>query len=120
LPQFQAQDQDVSKPKQAVDQDKQPQVLEPEARKMLPQSQKDKKDQGPPDQQRTQVQTAALPEPTCEWKAFTAPYEQDPEYDVTWYYNEAKQISSWEKPPEYAAWEEQHKLWRARYGQASL
>ncbi|KAF5837533.1 hypothetical protein DUNSADRAFT_4226 [Dunaliella salina] len=120
LPQFQVQDQDIArKPKPAGDQDRQPQVLDAGSRKKPPQFQKDKKDQGPPDQQQAQGHAAAEPEPTCEWKAFTAPYEQDPEYDVTWYYNEAKQISSWEKPPEYAAWEEQHQLWKGRRGLAS-
>jgi hypothetical protein len=37
---------------------------------------------------------------------------QNPEFDVTWFYNAASGESRWEKPEEYVTWEKQHKRWQ--------
>ena len=51
------------------------------------------------------------PEPTCEWQAFTVPHPRDAKYTVDYYYNARTGTSTYDKPPEYAAWEELHRTW---------
>lgn len=49
--------------------------------------------------------TAPPREPQCEWQKHSAPYQPDPRYSVTYYYNQATGASTYDKPKEYAEWE---------------
>lgn len=51
------------------------------------------------------------PPPT--WQKLTAPYDGDPSYVVTYYYNPVTKQSTYEKPAEYSEWERRHDAWLA-------
>ena len=53
------------------------------------------------------------PEPTTDWLECTAPYAQDPNFLVKFYHNQRTSESVYDKPLEYAAWENMHSQWLA-------
>lgn len=49
--------------------------------------------------------TGPVPPSSCPWQEITVPYDQDPRYLVTYYYNTITRQSQYEKPEELKLWE---------------
>ncbi|KAG2499991.1 hypothetical protein HYH03_002273 [Edaphochlamys debaryana] len=49
--------------------------------------------------------------PPPSWQKHTAPYGGNPQYRVTYFHNPVTKQSTYDVPPEYAAWEQKHDAW---------
>lgn len=58
------------------------------------------------------VQVRNNPEPPPPaWTKHSAPYPKDPSRTVTYYHHTATGQSTYDQPPEYAAWEKAYDAW---------
>eukprot|EP00879_Flechtneria_rotunda_P021870 GHRR01023064.1.p1 GENE.GHRR01023064.1~~GHRR01023064.1.p1 ORF type:complete len:263 (+),score=118.01 GHRR01023064.1:492-1280(+) len=87
---------------------------QPQQQPPAQQSKQQSPQQQPPPSQELVPRVAPGPQPTCSWQSCSAPYPDDPNYVVTYYYNTSTGVSQYEAPAEYLQWQNAHHQWLKR------